>query len=160
MKELEECKGQHSLLTLANRIRNQRGSLKQTRMVWCKMSVVFKLRSCALEKNHLSHEDFCGGVIVICVGVCTGACVLGAGDSIALYTYFSFPGFSSLSLPLPPMTPDALTPQAASGFCLSCSLFFMFLTIGTLLYPPPLGHSPLSPLQLLKFYIHSCFFPL
>ena len=51
MKELEECKGQHSLLTLANRIRNQRGSLKQTRIVWCKMSVVLKLRSCALEKN-------------------------------------------------------------------------------------------------------------
>ena len=109
-------------------LRNQRGSLKQTRVVWCKMSVALKLRSYALEQNRLSHEGFCGGVTV---RMCVGVCVLGAGGLIALYTYFSFPAFSPLSLPLPPVTPDAFTPQASSGFCLSCLLFFIFLIVDT-----------------------------
>ena len=61
------------------------------------MSVVLRLRKCALEKNRLSHEDFCGGVTVVCV--CTGVWVPGAGGVIALYTYFSFPGFSPLPQP-------------------------------------------------------------
>ena len=65
----------------------------------------------------------------MCVGVCTGVCVLGAGGLIALYTYFSFPGFSPL--PLPPVRPDGFTPQASSGLCLSCLLFFVFFIIDT-----------------------------
>lgn len=55
--------------------RNQRGSLKQTRIVWSKMSVALKLRSYALEQNRLSHEGFCGGVTMVCVLGCVLGCV-------------------------------------------------------------------------------------
>ena len=93
----------------------------RTRLTW--------LSSSSREESFISWGLLWWCDSGMCVGVCTGVCVLGAGGLIALYTYFSFPGFSPL--PLPPVRPDGFTPQASSGLCLSCLLFFVFFIIDT-----------------------------
>ena len=99
MKELEECKRQHSLLTLANLKKSERLIKADQNYLVQNVSSAKAEKLCSREESFISWGLLWWCDSGMCVGVCIGFCVLGAGGLIALYTYFSFPGFSSLSYP-------------------------------------------------------------